>query len=470
MKRRISFSYRLLLVSVFLGSLKAFALPNIIYILADDLGYGDLGCYGQEQIKTPRLDQMASEGLRFTEHYAGNTVCAPSRCSLLTGLHQGHARVRGNLVTELEADDVTLAEVLKQAGYHTGMIGKWGLGESGTPGDPLRQGFDYYFGYLNQVHAHNHYPAWLIRNGEKVYLNNSCKFKKTEYCADIGSVATERNEYSQDLFTEDAIRFIDESGEQPFFLYFASIIPHANNEGHWAGHHGMEVPDEGIYADKPWPDAERCKAAMISYLDADVGKILDHLETVGIASNTLVIFSSDNGPHSEGQIDPEFFNSNGRFKGSKRDLYEGGVRIPMIAWWPGVIAPGRETEHVSAFWDVLPTLADLTSATFGGTTDGISFLPTLLGKPGQKNHKCLYWEFHEAKGRVAVRQGKWKAVRYHVNTDPNAPLELYDLSSDPEEQHNVASKHPEIMREMEQVLIESRFRSDIPQYNFKMFQ
>lgn len=444
--------------------------PNVIYILADDLGYGDVGCYGQERIQTPRLDQMAAEGMRFTNHYAGSAVCAPSRCTLMTGLNQGHARIRGNSSDSLKDEDFTLAELMKAAGYRTAMIGKWGLGTEGTPGEPNVQGFDYYFGYLNQVHAHNHYPGWLIRNGEKVCLDNSNIFQRTPYGThEIGSAATRKNEYAQALFTKETMQFIDESKDQPFFIYLASIIPHANNEsGEILNQHGMEVPDEGIYANQDWPEAERCKAAMISYLDRDVGRILDYLKQKGLAENTLVIFSSDNGPHSEGGVDPEFFNSNGQYRGVKRDLYDGGIRVPMIALWPGTIPASAETDHLSAFWDVMPTLAELIGKPAPEQTDGISFLPTLLGKAGQKQHDYLYWEFHEQNGRVAIRKGKWKAVRYNVTSDPDSPLELYDIVASPNERINVVSRHPEVVAELNQLLKGARTVSPIDQFNFPL--
>ena len=420
--------------------------PNIVYILVDDLGYGDLGSYGQTVIKTPSLDRMANEGMRFTDHYAASTVCAPSRYSVMTGLHQGHARVRGNLMTQLEDEDQTIAEVLKTAGYRTAMIGKWGLGEEGTPGEPSVQGFDQYYGYLSQVHAHNHFPAWLIRNGEREFLNNSCLFEYVRYGNnEVGSAATEKNEYSQTLFTLDALRFIDESKEEPFFLYLAYIIPHVNNEGHLVGHHGMEVPDKGVYANEDWPDAERCKAAMISQLDADIGRILDYLSELGLAENTLVIFTSDNGPHKEG-VDPEFFQSNGPLKGVKRDLYDGGIRVPMIAWWPGRVEGGATSDLPSASWDMMPTFAELGGAELAKeTTDGISVAPTLLGDPAkQGKREYLYWEFTGGRPdqvAQAVRSGDWKLLHF-LNTDS---WELYNLRDDPGEEHNRAPEQPEIV-------------------------
>lgn len=413
--------------------------PNIIFILADDLGYGDLGCYGQKEIKTPNIDKMAAEGIRFTNHYAGSTVCAPSRSCLMTGQHTGHTTVRGNSGKDgrrvsLRNEDVTVAEVLKQAGYATGGIGKWGLGETGTTGVPNNQGFDYWFGYLNQRHAHNYYPEYLWRNAEKVRLRNVVKPVNPP-----GGVATKRVEYSHDLFTKEALDFIDRNRQRPFFLYLAYTIPHANNE---AGRKGMEVPSLGAYADESWPEPQKGYAAMITRMDSDIGKLMAKLKKLGIDENTLVMFSSDNGPHKEGGADPSFFNSSGPLRGIKRDLYEGGIRVPLVARWPGKIKPGSESEHVSAFWDFLPTCAELAGAKPPGDIDGISMVPALLGRPGkQRKHKFLYWEFHERGSRQAVRMGSFKAVRLA----PDKPMELYNLAEDVSEKHDVATQNPEII-------------------------
>ena len=321
------------------------------------------------------------------------------------------------------------------------------MGEEGTPGEPSNQGFDYYFGYLNQIHAHNHYPAWLIKNGQKVALNNSVKFKKVNYGPELGSAATEKNEYTQTLFTQDALRYIDESKDNPFFLYLAYVIPHVNNEGHIVGHHGMEVPDQGIYANKDWPDQERSKAAMISTLDADVGRILGYLKESGLDKNTLVIFSSDNGPHKEG-VDPEFFESNGPLKGIKRDLYDGGIRVPMIAWWPGKVESGSTSDFPSAFWDMMATFADLGGATIPeGKTDGISLVPTLLGQSEQENHDYLYWEFKGTRPdhmTQVVRSGDWKLIHFLANDQ----WELFNVRSDLNEDHDQLSKNPELVKRL----------------------
>lgn len=344
--------------------------PNIILLFADDLGYGDLGSYDQDKIKTPVLDQLAKDGMLFTQCYAGSTVCAPARCTLMTGKHTGHCRVRGNggcagrfLNVALTKDDVTVADVLKKAGYKTALIGKWGLGEEGSTGVPNLQGFDYFFGYLNQYLAHNYYPDFLWRNREKVPLDNPQ--------SDIANVAAEFNVYAPDLFREEAIQFIDDNHKKPFFLYFSTTVPHANNEKAKALGEGNEVPTDAPYSDKPWPQAEKNKAAMITRLDSDIGKILDRLKVHDIEKDTIVIFTSDNGPHKEGGNDPAFFKSAGPLRGLKRDLYEGGIRMPGIVRWPGVVKPGSVSDHVWAFWDFLPTATELAGAPAPATIDGI---------------------------------------------------------------------------------------------------
>ena len=339
------------------------ARPNIVFILADDLGYGDLGCYGQNQIRTPHLDRLASEGVRFTDCYAGSTVCAPSRCALMTGLHSGHGRIRSNARVPLLPADVTIAEVLKGAGYATGIVGKWGLGEPETTGIPTRQGFDTWFGYLNQGHAHNYYPDYLWRGEAREPLDNVVQ----------DGVASKRLTYSADLFTREALAFLDAHHKEPFFLYFAATLPHANNE---AGKLGMEVPSDAPYTQESWPQPQKNHAAMITYLDAQVGQLLARLDKLAIADNTIVLFTSDNGPHREGGADPTFFHSSGPLRGIKRALYEGGIRVPMIVRYPGHIAAGTVNRTPWAFWDVLPTLAELAGAKPPAGIDGISMLPT----------------------------------------------------------------------------------------------
>ena len=425
--------------------------PNIIYILADDLGYGDLGCYGQTEIETPNLDDMAESGMRFTQHYAGNTVCAPSRCVLMTGLHTGHAKIRDNASIPLGEEDITVVGLLKNAGYKTGLIGKWGLGEINTTGFPNKQGFDYFFGYLSQVRAHNYYPDYLWRNTEKVFLENEIVVADKGYAKGKGNASTNKKEYSHDLFTKEALTFVEKSVGEPFFLYLAYTIPHANNE-HWlVADHGMEVPDYGQYADKDWPDAQKGLAAMITYMDRDIGTLLTKLKELGIDKNTLVIFSSDNGPHSEGGNDPAFFNSSGGLRGHKRDLYEGGIREPMIAWWPEKIKPGQTSDHISAFWDFLPTACDVAGIETPKNIDGISFSPELLGKK-QAEHKAMYWEFSSLGGKQALRKGKWKLVKLDVLDPDKTRVELYDLETDRSEQNDVSEKYPEILDEMKKLL------------------
>jgi arylsulfatase A-like enzyme len=420
--------------------------PNILFILADDLGYGDLGCYGQKQVRTPHLDRLAAEGMRFTQCYAGSTVCAPSRCCLMTGLHTGHGRVRGNALVPLGPEDGTVAEVLRRAGYRTGLVGKWGLGEAGSTGVPNRKGLDYFFGYLNQRHAHNYYPDYLWRNEEKVPLEGNVV---------EDNVATKRARYSPDLFTAEALAFLQRHRRQPFFLYLASTLPHANNERGRAEGNGMEVPSDAPYSDTPWPQVEKNHAAMITRLDSDVGRVLKRLKELGLEGNTVVFFSSDNGPHKEGGADPAFFHSAGPLRGHKRDLYEGGIRVPMIVRWPGKVRAGATSDQVWAFWDFLPTAAELAGAKAPAGLDGISVVPTLLGTSGQKPHPPLYWEFHERGFRQAVRLGDWKAVRLR----PGGPLELYDLGKDVGEKDDVAARHPEVVADIESYLKTARTES-----------
>ena len=414
--------------------------PNIIFVVADDLGYGELGCYGQALIRTPNLDRMAAEGVRFTDCYAGSTVCAPSRCALMTGRHTGHCHVRGNALVPLRPEDLTVAEVLKGAGYATGLIGKWGLGEPKTTGLPNRKGFDYFFGYLNQAHAHDYYPDHLFRNERRVALP--------------ANRAGGKGEYSHDIFTRQALDFVHREAGGPFFLYLAYTIPHANNElGAKAGN-GMEVPGDEPYSDKRWPQAQKNQAAMITRLDRDLGTLVHLLQELGLDQDTIVFFTSDNGPHHEGGADPAFFKSSGRLRGFKRDLYEGGIRVPMIVRWPGVIAPGRVSDQVWAFWDFLPTATRIAGIAPPPGLDGISMLPALLGRK-QRNHEYLYWEFFERGFEQAIRMGRWKAVRHASGK----PLELYDLETDLGEKKNVAHERPTTLRAIEKLLASARTES-----------
>ncbi len=435
-----------------IGSLTAQNKPNIIFIHADDLGYGDLSCYGQQKFKTPNIDRLAVEGVRFTQYYAGSTVCAPSRSALMTGQHTGHTRIRGNARHPLLPEDVTVAEALKSAGYQTGLIGKWGLGEAGSSGIPTRQGFDYFFGYLNQRHAHNYYPTFLWRNEEQVKLRNIVPDEDAEGSGN----SSNRLDYSHDLMAEDTLKFVEQNRRQPFFLYLAFTIPHANNE---ARNRGMEVPGLGEFAHKDWPEQERAKAAMIARMDRDVGRLMALLKKLGIDGNTIVFFTSDNGPHREGGADPDFFDSNGPLKGIKRALYEGGIRVPMIVRWPKRVKAGTTSHQVWSHWDFLPTAAEIAgvkSPANPANMDGISMLNALLGKK-QRNHDFLYWEFHERGFAQAVRMGDWKAVRKSLDL----PLELYDLKNDIGEQSEIASKHPDVVKKIEDYLKTARTESEL---------
>lgn len=425
--------------------------PNMIFILADDLGYGDLGCYGQKVIQTPRLDQMAAEGMRFTQFYAGNTVCAPSRSVLMTGLHMGHTHVRGNAGRQemdrqsLRDQDLTIAEQLKTANYTSALIGKWGLGEVEMEGHPLKQGFDYFFGYLNQHHAHNYYPDYLWRQYDKVPLRNEVKaVPGSEGQFDfVSGAATKRVDYSHDLFAQEALDYVRKNRENPFFLYLALTIPHANNEGSRLTGDGAEVPDYGIYSDKDWPNQDKGQAAMITRMDGDVGKLLDLLTELGIEENTFVFFTSDNGPHDESRHNLERFHPSGPLRGIKRALYEGGVRVPAIARMPGTIPAGKVSDHICYAGDFFATACDLADLPIPKGLDSISMLPTLTGhSEKQAEHEYLYWEFYEQKSRQAVRFGKWKAVRQPMLT---GKIELFNLEKDLGEQNDVASDYPEIV-------------------------
>jgi len=443
--------------------------PNVIYILADDLGYGDLSCYGQQRFQTPNIDRLANEGIRFTDHYAGCTVCAPSRASLMLGLHVGHCPVRGNYETgphgfggelPLRPRDVTIAKVLKQAGYRTGIFGKWGMGMNGTTGEPNKQGFDYAYGFLNQAHAHHYYPEYVFRNGKKEAIPENANGN--------------RNVYISDRVTDEGLKFIERNCDQPFFIYWAMVTPHAellvpedsleNFLGRWPetpfvknGSGGGGISDSfGVYASQPAPRA--AYAGMITRMDRDIGKILSKLQEAGLDKNTIVLFSSDNGPHLEGGADPEFFNSSGGLAGHKRDLYEGGIRVPLVARWPGKIAAGTVTNVPSAFWDILPTCADLANVESPQGMDGISLLPTLRGNAQQESDRFLYWEFHErGYTEQAVRKGRWKAIRH----GPRQALELYDLETDASEETNLAEAQPEIVAEFQEYLETARTPSEI---------
>jgi arylsulfatase A-like enzyme len=422
------------------------ARPNILFILADDLGYGDLGCYGQKQIATPNIDRIASEGMRFTQAYAGSTVCAPSRCALMTGLHTGHATIRGNKKPEpgIRSGEITAANLLKRAGYATAIFGKWGLGGPATGSVPNTRGFDTFFGYLDQQHAHNYYPEHLWENQNEYFLT--------------GNWFNQRKQYAPDLFTRRCLDFLKRPRQSPFFVMLTYTTPHADNElGTFTGN-GMEVPDNSAYRDRDWPELEKNFAAMVTRMDSDIGRLMKQLVESGLDSRTLVLFASDNGPHKEGGHDPEFFNSNGPLNGIKRDLYEGGIRVPFLARWPGVVPTGTTSDAVIAFWDFLPTVADLSGIKAPPGLDGISFLSTLQGHQ-QPPHKHLYWEFHERGFAQAVRMGDWKGIRLN----PRQPIELYDLKVDVGEKENAATGHKDIVAAIERLMAQSRTESpDFP--------
>jgi len=444
--------------------------PNIIYILADDLGYGDLSLTGQDKFDTPNIDKLAVEGMVFTQHYSGATVCAPSRSALLTGMHTGHTVIRGNKEVRpegqhpLPANTYTLAEMLQEQGYKTSVYGKWGLGFPGSEGDANMQGFDEFYGYNCQRIAHNYYPYHLWHNQEKIILQ--------------GNEGKGQEIYAPDLIHEKALSFIEQHKDTSFFMFYATPLPHAElllPEKYVDKYKGKLAPEtkfEGIddgptyknggYGSQETPHA--AFAAMINHLDSQVGELMNKLEELGIADNTIVIFTSDNGPHREGGADPDYFNSNGIYKGYKRDLYEGGVHVPMIAKWPNKIKAGSTSNHISAFWDIMPTLADITGKSITKNLDGISFLPTLLGKKTQKEHAYLYWEFHEKGGRIAIRKEQWKGIKYNVLKKPNQRIELYNLDLDPSEENNLASQYPKVVVELTKLMQEARTPSDIFQF------
>ena len=430
------------------------AVPNIIFILADDLGYGDLGCYGQTRIKTPNLDRLAAGGMRFTQCYAGSCVSAPSRAALMTGLHSGHGWIRGDGEASLRPRDFTVAELLKQAGYKTGAIGKWALGPSGTPGTPEQKGFDQWAGFLDARHAQDYYPEFIWRCDSA--RGAAGKFPL------VMNQGGQRRLYIQDLFSNAAANFIrlnkpDRFNQfTPFFLYLAVTLPHANNELTRRTRNGMDTPTDAPYSKENWPQPEKNKAAMITRLDSDVGRILDQLEQLKLATNTVVFFSSDNGPHAEGGNDPAFFASAGPFRGGKRSLHEGGLRVPLLVRWPGRIQAGVTNDHPCALWDFLPTAAELAGRTAPKDIDGRSLLPALLGKESSR-HPYLYWEFHEGGFQQALRLGDWKAVR----PAEALPLQLFDLKRDPGEQTDVAGSHPDVVGKVEKLLREARTESPL---------
>lgn len=431
--------------------------PNIIYILADDLGYGDLSFTGQEKISTPNIDKLAKDGKFFSQHYSGSTVCAPSRSSLMTGLHTGHTFIRGNKEVKpegqhpLDSSIVTVAELLKSSGYVTGAFGKWGLGYPSSEGDPNNQGFDEFYGYNCQRVGHNYYPYHMWHNQIKEILE--------------GNIGEKTETYAPDIIHQKALAFLENNRANPFFMYYPSIIPHAElaaPEKYMAEFRGQLLPEKrydgiangnsyknGGYGSQKEPHT--AFAAMISLLDNQVGEIRKKVEELGIAENTIIIFTSDNGPHKEGGADPDYFNSNADFKGYKRDLYEGGIRVPMIAHWPGKIKANSTSNHISAFWDFLPTVCEIAQIKTPQNLDGISFLPELLGEK-QESHDYLYWEFLEQGGKQALRLGDWKGIRLNMNNNAEAPIELYNLASDIGEEKNIANENPEIVERITNIM------------------
>lgn len=431
----------LLLCVLLTNQIQAAEPPNIIYVMADDLGYGDLGCFGQKVIKTPNIDQLAKAGMRFTNHYSGHTVCRPSRLVLLTGMHTGHTPISQNEQYYFPEGATTVTTLLKDSGYATGGVGKWALGPPETTGVPSKQGFDFWFGYLDQGNAHNFYPEFLWSNEQEISLAGNKVGQQKR-------VSIERETYSHDLLTQEAFNFIKRNAKNPFFLQAHYTIPHANNEGGRTTGDGMEVPEYGEYATREWPTPEKGFAAMITRLDRDLGNMIRLLKELNLEHKTILFFTSDNGPHQEGMHQVDFFNSNGPLRGYKRDLYEGGIRIPLIVKWPGKVQAGATSDHISAFWDFLPTACELAGIKAPQNIDGISYLPALLGKP-QPAHETLFWKY---RGKAALRSGKWKAVQ----TGVQKPLELYNLDTDIGEQHNIADQRPDIVARMKQKIADSQ--------------
>lgn len=423
--------------------------PNIVLIVADGLGYGDLGCYGQTRIKTPNLDELAAEGVRFTDFYAGSTVGAPSRCALMTGLDTGHAYIRGNTELALRPQDVTMAELLQKSGYHTGLLGNWGLGNPNTMGMPQDHGFDEFGGYLDQAHAEDYFTDYLWR------YDPHHGFSKMQLVENAGG---KEALYTPDLLLTGALNFmrINEPDEfnhhRPFFLYFASTLPRANSQEARRSGNGMEVPDDTPYSGEPWPQAEKNKAAMITRLDAAVGKIVAKLKELKLDDNTIILFTSDNGPQGGGDVDPAFFSSAGPLRGLKGDLHEGGIRVPLLVRWPSKIRAGRVSHLPCAFWDILPTACQIAGLKPPAQVDGISLLPELEGLTQTNRHPYLYWEVGKRGFQQALRLGDWKAIR----PAPGAALELYDLVSDLGEKHNVADQHPDVVARIEGLLKQAR--------------
>jgi arylsulfatase A len=439
--------------------------PNIIYILADDLGYGDLGCYGQQVIQTPNLDRMADEGIRFTDHYAGSTVCGPSRSCLLEGKHSGNTYVRGNGELQMREDphDMIFPQALKQAGYHTALIGKSGLGCNTDDASLLhKKGFDYFFGFTSHTQAHWYFPQHLWRN-------DGGTVTKVEY---PNNTLHEGDNYSSELVIDEALAYIEQHQAGPFFLHLALQIPHASLRAkeEWKAKYRPILNETPLPPENKHPhysyerEPKTTFAAMVSYMDHNMGLLLAKLEALGIAENTLVMFASDNGAMEEGGHQRANFNSSGELRGGKRDMWGGGIRTPMIAWWPSKIQPGQVTDHVSAFWDISPTVRELAGAEPQADTDGISMMPVLLGQGEQATHDTLYWEFFERGGKRAILKDKWKLILYKTNTDLDPRVELFDLSRDMSETKNVASQHPEVISELRKLMDSARTPAENSQF------
>ena len=425
--------------------------PNIVFIMADDLGYAELGCYGQKRIRTPYIDKMAAGGMKFTQFYSACPVCAPARCMLMTGKHAGHAAVRNNVggfdregQFPMKAGEVTVAELLQGKGYATGAMGKWGLGMFDTPGSPLTQGFDYFFGYNCQAHAHTHYPTYIYKNAERIELP--------------GNNGLTGDTYTQDLFEREALKFISDNKDKPFFLYLPFAVPHvavqvpADSLAEYQGKLGDDPAYNGKKGYRVHPAPHAGYAAMVTRMDRTVGRVQAQLAEHGLTENTLVIFTSDNGPtHNVGGADSDFFESAADFRGLKGRVYEGGIRVPLVAYWPGQVPAGTVSDLPSYFPDVLPTLCDLAGAKVPADVDGISLVPTLLGQEGQKTHEFLYWEFPGYGGQQAVRSGDWKAVRADLGKG-TIKTELYNLKTDPAESTDVATDHPDEVARLEAIM------------------
>lgn len=448
-------------------------LPNVIFVLADDLGYGDIAPYGQQIIKTPELSKLSQEGMKFTQFYTGTAVCAPSRASFMTGQTTGQTHIRGNEEVKAPIDGQapilagapSVAQLFKKAGYRTACFGKWGLGTPDSEGNPLKQGFDTFFGYNSQFRAHRRYPAFLWRDNQKVMLAENGYYEHQKV-------------YGEDAIQEQILGYINrQEANKPFFMWLTYTLPHAelvvpNDSIYQSYQHLPKKPYKGVDYSKitpepfGWagymsqPDTYATYASMVSRLDLYVGQIRKLLKEKGLDENTMIIFASDNGAHREGGADPVFFNSSAGLRGIKRDLYEGGIRTPFIVYWKGKIQAGSTSDHIGAFWDMMPTFAELTGQGYTPDAHQVSFLPTLLGKK-QRAHKYLYWEFHEQGGKQAVRYKNWKGVRLNVNKDKEAPIELYDLSTDPTEQHNIATKYPKIVKKLSRFMEESHTRSEL---------